>query len=348
MDLFAIQCTTCGARLKVRSASAIGQIVACPKCQSMVHVAPPPGWQPPIPTPSPATPGEGRGEGSSRSLSSAGVLTADSDFRVGHSHAAASPPREQESLAPPLASPVERQGRRWTLAAISLAAVALVSIYGWSLLSSPPPAAADGAAAVAAASPEPPAAADPTPANEPAPPAPAESPSAEPTRPEPPPAQAKPSETKPSETKPVEPPPAPAAVAGTGTAPASAPASAPLPSVAVVPPTHSEAGSGKSLTVADRQTLARLEGRIAAIRFDEAKLADLVQFLSRMTAVTIEFDDQALIDAGIDDNQSVSVRLSATSAAKVLDAVLAECGLRYAIEAGRVRITVAEKPPPQP
>jgi hypothetical protein len=71
-----------------------------------------------------------------------------------------------------------------------------------------------------------------------------------------------------------------------------------------------------------------------------------MQFLSRMTAVTIEFDDQSLIDAGIDDNQLVSVRLSGTSAAKVLDAALAPIGLRYALESGRVRITVAEKSQP--
>lgn len=47
MELFTITCTTCRARLKVREMAAIGQILACPKCDSMVQVAPPPGWQPP-------------------------------------------------------------------------------------------------------------------------------------------------------------------------------------------------------------------------------------------------------------------------------------------------------------
>lgn len=47
MELFSITCTTCGAKLKVRDAAAIGQILACPKCQSMVQVVPPAGWKEP-------------------------------------------------------------------------------------------------------------------------------------------------------------------------------------------------------------------------------------------------------------------------------------------------------------
>lgn len=47
MELFSIVCPTCSARLKVRDAAAIGQILNCPKCSSMVRVAAPPGWQPP-------------------------------------------------------------------------------------------------------------------------------------------------------------------------------------------------------------------------------------------------------------------------------------------------------------
>ncbi len=47
--LFSITCTTCQARLIVRSEAAIGTILECPKCQSMVHVMPPEGWAPPSP-----------------------------------------------------------------------------------------------------------------------------------------------------------------------------------------------------------------------------------------------------------------------------------------------------------
>ncbi len=42
--LFSIQCDTCQTRLKVRNKSAIGQILACPKCGSMVQIEPPEGW----------------------------------------------------------------------------------------------------------------------------------------------------------------------------------------------------------------------------------------------------------------------------------------------------------------
>jgi predicted RNA-binding Zn-ribbon protein involved in translation (DUF1610 family) len=38
MDLFSITCTTCKSRLKVRDESAIGQILACPRCGGMVMV----------------------------------------------------------------------------------------------------------------------------------------------------------------------------------------------------------------------------------------------------------------------------------------------------------------------
>lgn len=43
MESFAISCTTCGSRLRVRDASLIGQILACPKCHGMVLIAPPEG-----------------------------------------------------------------------------------------------------------------------------------------------------------------------------------------------------------------------------------------------------------------------------------------------------------------
>ncbi len=41
MEVFSILCTTCQKRLQVRDASAIGQILICPKCGSMVLVSPP-------------------------------------------------------------------------------------------------------------------------------------------------------------------------------------------------------------------------------------------------------------------------------------------------------------------
>lgn len=45
MTLFKISCDTCQTSLNVRQESAIGQILACPKCGSMVQVAPPADWE---------------------------------------------------------------------------------------------------------------------------------------------------------------------------------------------------------------------------------------------------------------------------------------------------------------
>jgi hypothetical protein len=45
VELFVIQCTTCRARLKVNDESVIGDILACPKCGSMVQVVPPMEWK---------------------------------------------------------------------------------------------------------------------------------------------------------------------------------------------------------------------------------------------------------------------------------------------------------------
>ncbi len=46
MEPFAIHCTTCKARLVVKDEAVIGEILGCPKCGSMVHVAFPAGQQP--------------------------------------------------------------------------------------------------------------------------------------------------------------------------------------------------------------------------------------------------------------------------------------------------------------
>ncbi len=45
VEPFPIICETCHARLKVRSASVVGEIHACPKCGSMIHIVPPVAWQ---------------------------------------------------------------------------------------------------------------------------------------------------------------------------------------------------------------------------------------------------------------------------------------------------------------
>ncbi len=47
MELFKTHCTTCHAKLRVHDPAVVGEIVACPKCNSMVLIDPPPNWAPP-------------------------------------------------------------------------------------------------------------------------------------------------------------------------------------------------------------------------------------------------------------------------------------------------------------
>lgn len=60
--LFLIECVSCQRRLGVRSEAAIGAILTCPKCGSMVHVVPPPGWSPRPPADLPQVPSQADGE----------------------------------------------------------------------------------------------------------------------------------------------------------------------------------------------------------------------------------------------------------------------------------------------
>ena len=48
MEPFSIVCTSCAARLKVTKASAVGQILSCPKCGTMIEVTTPEGWVAPV------------------------------------------------------------------------------------------------------------------------------------------------------------------------------------------------------------------------------------------------------------------------------------------------------------
>ena len=49
MKPFSIICKSCASRLKVSKASAVNQLLACPKCGTMIRVTPPAGWTPPEP-----------------------------------------------------------------------------------------------------------------------------------------------------------------------------------------------------------------------------------------------------------------------------------------------------------
>ena len=125
--LFSITCTTCRARLTVRSAAVIGSIQECPKCGSMVQIVPPVGWK--------AAEAEGRPEESrpkadeappkaegrpagprrkaqrlpdgARAKADAGkpALTVGGDSNIGRRVAAIGPAKAPPPLPPPKAAP---------------------------------------------------------------------------------------------------------------------------------------------------------------------------------------------------------------------------------------------------
>ncbi|MCA9246468.1 MAG: hypothetical protein KDA42_05110 [Planctomycetales bacterium] len=143
MELFSIDCTTCQAKLIVRDLSAIGQILACPKCASMVQIVPPANW-----TAQPATT-----EPIADTASASVPTTSDSDISrntqpdFDPAAATATEPMAAGAADPietPTAaweSPLESQTRRVVEIAFgSIAAVAivvLVGIMGWNAFRAP-------------------------------------------------------------------------------------------------------------------------------------------------------------------------------------------------------------------
>lgn len=147
--LFSITCTTCRARLAVRNESAIGAILECPKCTSMVQVVPPVGWKSPSatlpadPQPTavqqrpaiqqpPALPLGHHVEVVPKAPNS--PRTAWSGSPAAESAGTVAVPGGCESPSGPWASPTELLWRKWLLlGTVSVAGVVLV--FGlWSML----------------------------------------------------------------------------------------------------------------------------------------------------------------------------------------------------------------------
>jgi hypothetical protein len=98
-DLFSILCTTCKTKLRVRDQAVVGQILACPKCSSMVLVEPPPGWAPPHPGKAPSATPDGSNENGSGNQESA----------ILKKPASAPPPKPTAKAASAPAAPRARQ-----------------------------------------------------------------------------------------------------------------------------------------------------------------------------------------------------------------------------------------------
>ncbi|MBL9082551.1 MAG: hypothetical protein JNK76_12130 [Planctomycetales bacterium] len=134
MELFSVACITCNARIKVRSTSAVGQILACPRCGGMVQIEPPAGWKPPPEGTAPKSPAAAAKRAPQASSDVPGeppVYTAE--------------PVADDLAAPTLVSPHEQRTRRiiYLVGGLAAAAVAGFGLWAGSGDNGPPEEAAD-------------------------------------------------------------------------------------------------------------------------------------------------------------------------------------------------------------
>lgn len=370
MDLFNVICTTCRASLKVRHVSAVGQILSCPRCGSMVEIVPPPGWQPPA--------------------ASTGPVDAESDSpaepTVPQSAVAVDPPSGHAESATLDHFLVGASPGRWLppagvlgLAALATAAV-WMSIPGAAPVAhapggAPPPAAANEAGPLAPAEPstppsDPPVAPD-QPPGEAAPgeDVSAEAESSDPVAIDPTATESDDPETAENETSPPEGPSAGSAPADEtpwpevesdpsvdgGTEPAAEsdahdPA-APAQSAETAPDTEAatdDAAAGADPAAAGPQTppplpaidvAARWAEPLAGLEVREQPLVDFLALVSRVTTVPITLDLAGLRLAGISPATPVSFAGPTTTVGAAAETALAKLGLAVVPGSGDVWVT---------
>jgi hypothetical protein len=151
LEPLSITCDTCSARLKVRDPAAIGQILSCPKCQSMVLVEAPEGW---------TSPTESTAEVADDSKVAAPPVAADKspvaavnpssmfddNALLDETPASVSAPAPESELAEPLpdltmpesASPWNKvmasKAGRWSVIGGGAVTAVLIGVVGWSIL----------------------------------------------------------------------------------------------------------------------------------------------------------------------------------------------------------------------
>lgn len=293
-ELFAVECTTCKARLKVRSLAAIGQILACPKCHSMVMVTPPADWQPA--GAAPPVVAEGLSEAATAPAASsammklalfvipAAALCAAGVFIVWRQL----PERESSpvALAPDVTSvqpsddvPVAPTATT----APSDAAPATSAVLAPVATDTEASAADDGAVREAHAA---------TPVD----------PTDEPTT------------DAPAVAASIEEPPAPAA--------------APPSVEPAAPPQPMPFDAAESASTAD-DLLRRLKTRVAAIDEPRISLAAVAELLGGLSACPIELDDVSLAALGVSDESLTAVKLEDGTIEAALQAALDPLALRF-------------------
>jgi hypothetical protein len=332
--LFSITCTTCQARLAVRSEAAIGTILECPRCESMVQVQPPPGWKPaasPTTTPSASVP--------------AGPPPLD---------CVAAGPLTLELELPNASFLARLLGPNWLLLRVApLATLIVVLALLWLAFPRPAPdlvapetqplaTATEHFAPVA----ERPAAERPATAiagalagQPPAAPPGTQSGGVKdkPTSKKPPPTES----TTPTAT--VAEPTSPPATRPSQTAGAKRPQPVLSPSVAretaARPADDPHRAEVKKAPPARVDVAARLNDPVAQLELTDMPLAKAIDLLAAMGVLPITIDADAMTQLGVAPRDPISLRLSSTTLGKALEAAAAQKGLAVAVENGQVLIT---------
>ena len=333
--IFSITCATCQARLAVRSEAAVGAILECPKCHSMVQVTPPPGWTPAPPQPvavaseTPPTP--------------AGPPPLD--------HVAAV--TQGVDLEPAQASTALRAVlQKWMIwGGVPLVTlVAIISVL-WALLAPPEPEPAATDAQQQEASPIP------------------QSPDVKPVPPQktaekkavkrPSATDAKKSTTKPTKKSTAKQPEVPkspgveqielkkeaeqkegkqpdAATAEDVKTQESKPPDTPCEATKVDPTEEEYPGEVKKTPPAAVDLAARCADPVAALELTDMPLLKAVDLLATMSTLPITIDADALEQLGVSLRDPISLQVSSTTIAKTLQALAAQKGLAFTAEGGQV------------
>ncbi|MEN6558657.1 MAG: hypothetical protein ABFC54_10800 [Thermoguttaceae bacterium] len=310
--LFSITCTTCQARLVVRSTSAIGTILECPRCASMVQVTPPSGWTPQSPE-------------STVEPSSGGPPPLD--------HVAAAPVALE--LEPPAPA-------RWFWPSVWAAVLFVTFGVAYGLLQLAPAKTSPEPVAV----PDKPSVVTPEKSTEPSQEIRKEKPKESPTQ------EKTPEETKPkskpsAEVKPPTAAPTPTSKTSAEEKPREPSKDAPLDAAkknaSETPPAASSTTDKKPLEIKKKPPepidfAARLNSPLAGVQWSRVPLRQAVDWLSSLAAIPITMDLDALQSLGVGLDDPVSVDLQSTTPEKVLEAIAAQRGLAVAVGSDRVTL----------
>lgn len=362
MELFSIRCETCGTSLKVRSTEAIGQILSCPKCESMVQVAPPPGWQPPAEPEQPALEAAAPQPAPAEPPSPAPAAPTEMAASAGEPETYQAP----FGFEPP---PPADWKKRAAIGMLAVAAV-LFGVMGWlwanrgdqPVAQNPPPAVEPtpaktepsddpGTDPAPTEDPDPAVTPEQSPDSLPPPPTPTPRtkveidpvtgrPAApasprkkqEPTKVENPPAKVP--QPAPPKVQPKPPVPNPNPPPKKVDPPADPPAltNPLLPTVEAPPQPDPEAVRVR------KDVDDRLNDAIASIDIRNKPLAAVIDEISQLSTLVISLDLDSLSAVGVTPEDKVSVSLSNTTVGQLLERLLDQVGLVYVVESGQVRV----------